>query len=114
VTDIDPQFTAYPLRAMADAALQRARDLGAEHADFRAERIAGQQLSLADGSLQTLQDSDELGIAVRVIVNGTWGFAAAPDLTPQAGWPARPSGACCSRAFTTSARWIRRPCCSPG
>jgi TldD protein len=84
VTDIDPEFTAYPLRAMADAALQRAADLGAEHADFRAERVRSQQLSLADGSLETLQDGDELGLAVRVIVDGTWGFAAVADLSPQA------------------------------
>jgi TldD protein len=84
VTDIDPEFTAYPLRAMADAALQRAADLGAEHADFRAERVRSQQLSLADGNLETLQDGDELGLAVRVVVDGTWGFAAVADLSPQA------------------------------
>ena len=29
-------------------------------------------------------DADELGLAVRVVLNGTWGFAAAVDLTPQA------------------------------
>jgi TldD protein len=84
VTDIDPEFTAYPLRAMADAALQRAADLGASRADFRAERVRSQQLSLADGNLETLQDGDELGLAVRVIVDGTWGFAAVADLSPQA------------------------------
>jgi len=81
---IDPEFTAFPLRQMADAALQRARDLGAEHADFRAERIRGQQIGLSDGSLQTLLDTDDLGIAVRVVVDGTWGFASAVDLTPDA------------------------------
>jgi TldD protein len=84
VTDIDPEFTAYPLRAMAAAALQRAADLGASRADFRAERVRSQQLSLADGNLETLQDGDELGLAVRVIVDGTWGFAAVADLSPQA------------------------------
>ena len=29
-------------------------------------------------------DADELGLAVRVVLNGTWGFAAAVDLSPQA------------------------------
>jgi TldD protein len=81
---IDAEFTGYPLQAMADAAVQRARDLGAEHADFRAERVLSQELGLADGSLETLHDSDDLGIAVRVIVDGTWGFAAAADLTAPA------------------------------
>jgi TldD protein len=81
---IDPEFTARPLRALADAALQRASQLGAEHADFRAERIRGQQIGLSDGNLETQFDSDDLGLAVRVVVDGTWGFAAAVDLTPEA------------------------------
>jgi TldD protein len=81
---IDPEFTAYPLRQLADAALQRAADLGAEYADFRAERVRGQQIGLSDGNLETLYDTDDLGLAVRVVVEGTWGFAAAVDLTPEA------------------------------
>jgi TldD protein len=81
---IDAEFTAYPLRALADAALQRASQLGAEHADFRAERIRGQQIRLSDGNLETQFDSDDLGLAVRVVVDGTWGFASAVDLTAEA------------------------------
>ena len=37
--DIDPAFTDLPLRKLADAALSRARSLGAEHADIRVVRI---------------------------------------------------------------------------
>ena len=81
---IDPEFTSYPLRALADAALARARDLGAEHADFRAERIVGQEIGLSDGRLETLYDTDSVGLAVRVVADGTWGFAAAADLTTDA------------------------------
>ncbi len=81
---IDPEFTAYPLRELADAALGRARKLGAAHADFRAERISGQRIGLSDGNLETQYDSDDLGLAVRVIVDGTWGFASAVDLTADA------------------------------
>ncbi len=84
VAAVDSEFTAYPLRQLAGAALQRAADLGAEHADFRAERIRGQQIGLSDGNLETLYDSDELGLAVRVVVDGTWGFASAVDLTADA------------------------------
>jgi TldD protein len=83
-TEIDPEFTAYPLRELADAALQRAAQLGAQHADFRAERIRGQQIGLSDGGLETQFDTDDLGLAVRVVVDGTWGFASAVDLTPEA------------------------------
>ena len=81
---IDPDFTALPLRELADAALAQARSLGAQHADFRAERIRGQQIGLSDGNPQTLFDADDTGLAVRVIVNGTWGFASAVDLTADA------------------------------
>jgi TldD protein len=81
---IDPEFTAYPLRALADNALQRAAELGAQHADFRAERILGQRIVLSDGTPETLFDSDVLGLAVRVVVDGTWGFAATVDMTPDA------------------------------
>ena len=81
---IDPEFAGYPLRELAAAALQRASELGAEHADFRAELIRGQHISLSDGHLETLLDTDELGLAVRVVRDGTWGFAATVDLTTEA------------------------------
>ena len=37
--EVDGTFLALPLRALADAALARARELGVEHADFRLERV---------------------------------------------------------------------------
>ncbi|WP_433471927.1 TldD/PmbA family protein [Spirillospora sp. CA-142024] len=80
--DIDPAFTALPLRALADAALSRARELGAEHADFRLERIRSQTLRLHDAALETALDADDVGLSVRVVKDGTWGFAAGIDLTP--------------------------------
>ncbi len=81
---IDPEFTALPLRDLADAALAQAKALGAQHADFRAERIRGQHIGLSDGTPQTQFDADDTGLAVRVIVDGTWGFASAVDLTADA------------------------------
>ena len=81
---IDPEFTAYPLRELAAAALQRAAELGAEHVDFRAERVRGQHIGLSDGHLETLLDADDLGLAVRVVMDGTWGFASMVDLTTDA------------------------------
>jgi len=81
---IDPEFTAYPLREMAGAALERAAALGAEHADFRAELIRNQHIGLSDASLETLVDAADIGFAVRVVVDGTWGFASAEELTTEA------------------------------
>jgi TldD protein len=82
--EVDPQFTRLPLRDLADVALQQAADLGAGHADFRAEQIRSQQITLSDGNLETLFDADDVGLAVRVVVDGTWGFASAVDLTADA------------------------------
>ncbi|MCG5214956.1 TldD/PmbA family protein [Streptosporangium sp. KLBMP 9127] len=81
---IDSDFLALPLRQLADAALQRARDLGVEHADFRLERVRSETLRLYDARLEGSMDADDLGYAVRVVKNGTWGFAAGIELTPDA------------------------------
>lgn len=80
--EIDPEFLALPMRALADAALQRARDLGAEHADFRLERIRNQDVRLRDARLEGTHDGEDVGFSVRVVRDGSWGFAAAVDLTP--------------------------------
>jgi TldD protein len=39
---------------------------------------------VADTNLQTALDVDDLGLAVRVVKDGTWGFASTVDLTPEA------------------------------
>ncbi len=74
--DIDASFLALPARELAGAALARAQQLGAEHADFRLERIRVATLSLRDGQLASSTDTEEIGLAVRVIHDGTWGFAS--------------------------------------
>jgi len=84
MSTIDADFLDLPLRAIADAALERAAALGAEHADVRVERITGQVLRLRDGIVATAQDAETVGLAVRVVVEGTWGFASHVELTPQA------------------------------
>ena len=80
---LDPVFLAYPSSRLADAALGRARELGASHAAFRLERTRVGQLSLRDARVETTSDSVDLGLAVRVIVDGTWGFAASGDVTAE-------------------------------
>lgn len=76
-------FRALPLAALADAALSRARELGAEHADVRVERIVTQSIGLRDGALTGVEDATTLGLAVRVVVDGVWGFASHVELTPE-------------------------------
>ena len=80
--EIDQEFVSLPLRALADAALSTAKRLGAEHADFRLERLRGQNIRMRDGKLQSVNDGEQLGFGVRVVHGGSWGFAAGVDLTP--------------------------------
>ncbi|TJZ78481.1 TldD/PmbA family protein [Rhodococcus oryzae] len=82
--DVDPDFLALPLRALADAALSAARTAGATHADLRVHRLLTQSIRLRDGAVQSAVDGAELGVAVRVVVDGTWGFASHAELTPDA------------------------------
>ena len=73
---IDPAFTALPYHRMAEAALARAQDFGVTHADFRFERVRYQDIGVRDGRLQGASDTEDVGFAVRVILNGAWGFAS--------------------------------------
>jgi TldD protein len=79
--EIDPDFLALPLTKLARAALSRAQDFNAEHADFRLERLHSQSIRLRDASLIDAAEGDVVGFAVRVVVDGTWGFAAGTALT---------------------------------
>ncbi len=79
--DIEQSFLAIERRRLADAALTRARELGAEHADFRLERIQAGRVRVRDGELEGAQNAEDTGLAVRVVFDGTWGFAAGVDLT---------------------------------
>ncbi len=79
---IDPEFRAVPLAQLADAALSRARESGAEHADLRVERIVTQSMHLRDGMVVGITDATTVGLAVRVLVDGVWGFASHVELTP--------------------------------
>lgn len=80
--EVDAEFLALPLNLLADAALSTARVAGAEHADLRVHRLVTQSIRLRDGRVETVVDATQLGLAVRVIVDGTWGFASHAALTP--------------------------------
>ena len=64
------------MRQLADAALAAATGAGASFADFRFERLQTQSIGIRDTAVQSTNDAVTTGYAVRVIVDGTWGFAA--------------------------------------
>jgi TldD protein len=80
---IEAAFTALPYRRMAEAALLRAQDFGVSHADFRFERIRSQHVRVRDGRLQGASEGEHVGFAVRVLLDGAWGFASGVVLGTQ-------------------------------
>ena len=68
-------------RVLADVALDRASQAGAEHVDFRLGRTDRLDVRVRDSRLQGSDHSAETGFGVRVIVDGTWGFAAGVTLS---------------------------------
>ena len=77
---VDADFLALPRHHLADAALSAAVAAGASHADLRIHRITNEVAQLRDGELETSVVDREVGLAVRVIVDGTWGFASHAEL----------------------------------
>lgn len=80
---IDAEFASLPLPELAEAALSAAKAAGASHADLRVQRLVTQMIRIRDGAVEAVTDATELGLAVRVIVDGTWGFASHASLTPE-------------------------------
>ncbi len=64
------------LAAVRDAALSRAQALGCAHAELRVEHLRSQQVRLRDARLEGAAEDVELGMGVRVVVDGALGFAA--------------------------------------
>jgi len=77
-------FTDLPLEAVRAAALQRAADLGASHAEVRVEQVRSQMLVLRDAQVQTTVDDVDLAVGLRVVHDGRIGFAATVELHPDA------------------------------
>ncbi len=80
--EIDADFLDLPRHQLAEAALSAASAAGASHADLRIQRISTQNIQLRDGELETAVVNRQIGLAVRVIVDGTWGFASHAELAP--------------------------------
>jgi TldD protein len=69
------------MRDFADWALNTATVRGATYADVRVIGIQHRSLSTKNGKVGTLSESESLGLGVRVVAEGAWGFAATDQLT---------------------------------
>ncbi len=68
-------------KALADAALTAAKAAGASYCDARIGRYLRQFVITREDKVQNVVNTESSGIGVRVIANGSWGFAATSDLT---------------------------------
>jgi TldD protein len=64
-------------------ALDAATSQGATYADVRVIDIRQRYLSTKNGETAQVRESESLGLGVRVIVDGAWGFASTDDLSRQ-------------------------------
>ena len=62
-------------------ALNAARSAGAGFADARIGRYLQNFVVTREQQIINVVDTDSIGIGVRALVNGTWGFAASRQLT---------------------------------
>ena len=69
------------LPELADAALASARKAGATYADVRINRYRNQFIFTRDRRIQNIVNAEDYGFGVRVVVDGTWGFASSSRVT---------------------------------
>lgn len=61
--------------------LDTARLRGATYADVRVMHLRQRDLTTKNGRVGTLGQSESLGLGIRVVANGAWGFASTDQLT---------------------------------
>src|SRR4029077_6121692 len=68
------------MKHVANWALNAAGSRGAMYADVRVIAQRSRALSTKNGKVGSASDSESVGMNVRVIVDGSWGFAASAEL----------------------------------
>ena len=80
---LDPGMDVAVKKRLADVALNTARSLGASYADARIGRYLNQFISTREDKVQNVVNTESFGIGIRVIANGTWGFASTNDVSEE-------------------------------
>ena len=72
------------MKELGQLALDAACSAGADYADVRWIEEREQSIATRNGEIEVLLDTDSIGIGVRTLVDGAWGFAASHLLTREA------------------------------
>jgi TldD protein len=67
-------------KQMADVALNAARSKGATYTDVRIGRYLNQFVITREDKVENIVNTESYGMGIRVIANGSWGFAATDKL----------------------------------
>jgi len=78
---LEPGMDVMIKKKMADVALNTGKSLGATYADARIGRYLNQYVFTREDKVQNVVNTESFGIGIRVIANGTWGFASTNDVT---------------------------------
>ena len=77
-----PGMDAAAKKVLADVALNTTKSLGATYTDVRIGRYLQQFLLTREKNVQGITNAESFGVGIRVIANGTWGFSATSDVSP--------------------------------
>lgn len=80
---LEPGMDVALKKQLADVALNTARSLGASYADARIGRYLNQYLFTREDKVQNVVNTESFGIGIRVIANGTWGFASTNNVSDE-------------------------------
>ncbi len=78
---LNPGMDVITKKLLADVALNTARSAGATYADARIGRYLNQYVFTREDKVQNVVNTESFGIGIRVIANGTWGFASTNKVT---------------------------------
>ena len=71
------------MQELANSAIETAKRRGASYADVRVMDIRHRDISTKNGEVGTLAEAESLGIGIRVIAGGAWGFSSTDRLTSE-------------------------------
>src|SRR5262249_61023392 len=66
---------------LAGHSLELAKLRGAAYGDVRVMHLRQRDLTTKNGEVGTLAQSESIGLGIRVLANGAWGFASTDGLT---------------------------------
>ena len=67
---------------LTEKALEKVRDLGASYGDIRIVKRASERVEVKNGKVEGLVSQSDEGFGIRVIADGSWGFASSLMMDP--------------------------------